>query len=275
MTATPNLGLLEIPQNSLNLAPPHNQSVQVLDIAVNLSAIDNTVTTPPTTVAGDAGKRWIVPAAGASGDWTGKANQIAYCVGAGLWAFLAAKEGWYCPITSGTNIGKVYKFIGGVWVEAVVGGSLGAASITYDNSTSGLTASNAQTAIDEVDGKVDLNAAKIAAVEDQTDLVALSISSGTVAIDLSAAGFFTLLLNANVTAWTITGAPPAGKAGSWAIRIRQDATGGRTVALPSSFKATGGSDSAVASAANAYTLLTFTTFDGGTRYEFAMQDIAA
>jgi hypothetical protein len=47
------------------------------------------------------------------------------------------------------------------------------------------------------------------------------------------------------------------------------------VALPASFKVTGGSDTAVQSAANAYTLLTLTTFDQGTRWEYAMQEIAA
>jgi len=271
MSATPNLGLGDIPQNSLNLAPAYNPTIQKLDIAVNLAAVDNTVTATPTTVAGDAGKRWIVPAAGVTGAWAGHENEIAYCVGADLWAFMAAKDGWYCPITSGANEGKTFKFDGAAWNEAVVGGSLPAASITFDNSGTSFVGANVQAVLEEVNDAL----ATIPDASNDNVLVALDIVSGNVAIDLSAAGFFTLLLDENVTGFTITNPPAAGKGGSWAIRLRQDATGGRTVALPASFKATGGSDTAPATGANAYSLLTFTTFDNGVRYEYALQEIAA
>jgi hypothetical protein len=106
-------------------------------------------------------------------------------------------------------------------------------------------------------------------------VTALSISSGTVNIDCSAGDFFTLALTANVTSITFSNLPAAGKGASLAIQIQQDGTGGRTVALPASFKATGGSDVAVQAAANARTLLTITSFDQGTRWEYAMQEIAA
>jgi hypothetical protein len=106
-------------------------------------------------------------------------------------------------------------------------------------------------------------------------LNALSISSGTVNIDCAAGDYFTLALTANVTSLTFSNLPASGFAKSIAVRLRQDGTGGRTVALPSSFKALGGSDTAVASGANAYTMLTATTFDQGTRWEYAMQEIAA
>jgi hypothetical protein len=106
-------------------------------------------------------------------------------------------------------------------------------------------------------------------------LNALSIASGVVNIDCALGNYFTLLLTENVTNFTFSNLPAAGFAQSIAIRIRQDGTGGRTAALPASFKAIGASDTAVASASNAYTLLTFTTFDQGTRCEYAMQEIAA
>lgn len=112
-------------------------------------------------------------------------------------------------------------------------------------------------------------------VADRTDVTALSISSGVVNIDCALSDFFTLALTANVTSITFSNLPASGKGASLAIRITQDGTGGRTVALPASFKATGGSDTAVQSAANARTLLTITTFDQGTRWEYAMQEIAA
>lgn len=106
-------------------------------------------------------------------------------------------------------------------------------------------------------------------------VTALSIATGAVNIDLSLGRHFTLTLSANVTSITFTNLPAAGFAGEIAVRIVQDATGSRTVALPAAFKATGGSDTAVASAANAVTLLTAVTFDQGTSWAYAMQDVAA
>lgn len=103
----------------------------------------------------------------------------------------------------------------------------------------------------------------------------LSIASGVVNIDCHLGDYFTLALTANVTSITFSNLPASGKAQTISIRMRQDGTGSRTVALPSSFKATGGSDTAVQSAANAYTLIVLTTFDQGTRWEYSMQEIAA
>lgn len=104
---------------------------------------------------------------------------------------------------------------------------------------------------------------------------ALTIASGVVNIDLALGDYFTLVLTANVTSITFSNLPAAGQAKAIAVRIKQDATGGRTLALPASFKATGGSDTAVASAADAYTLLTAMTFDQGARWAYAMQEVAA
>ena len=106
-------------------------------------------------------------------------------------------------------------------------------------------------------------------------VTALSISTGVVNIDCALGDFFTLSLTANVTSITFTNLPASGKAVSLAVRMQQDGTGSRTVALPASFKATTGSDTAVQSAANAWTLLTLTTFDQGTRWEYTMRGVAA
>ena len=107
------------------------------------------------------------------------------------------------------------------------------------------------------------------------DTVTALGASGSVNIDCSLGDFFTLGLTGNVTALTFTNLPATGRAVSLAIRIRQDATGGRTLALPASFRATAGSDTAIQSAANAWTLLTITTFDQGTRWEYTMRGVAA
>lgn len=106
-------------------------------------------------------------------------------------------------------------------------------------------------------------------------VTALTISAGVVNIDCALGDFFTLTLTANVTSITFTNLPAAGRGASLALRVRQDGTGSRTVALPASFRATTGSDTAVQSAANAWTLLTITTFDQGTRWEYTMRGVAA
>jgi hypothetical protein len=56
---------------------------------------DMDLLTPPVTVAGDAGKRWVVAGKGgvATGAWAGHENKIAICVGATLWAFATPYEG--------------------------------------------------------------------------------------------------------------------------------------------------------------------------------------
>lgn len=103
-----------------------------------------------------------------------------------------------------------------------------------------------------------------------TPVVVLSILSNTITIDLSQGDYFTCSLNANITTITISNAPTSGKATTFMIRFQQDATGSRTVALPSSFKAISGSDTAVQAAANAYTILSATSFDQGARWEYSM-----
>lgn len=102
------------------------------------------------------------------------------------------------------------------------------------------------------------------------DLNALTIAAGVVNIDCAGSDFRTLLLTASVTSITFSNLPGAGEGRSIVVRILQDSTGGRTIALPASFKPMGSSDLAIQSGANAYTLLTLLTFDQGARWEYAM-----
>lgn len=106
-------------------------------------------------------------------------------------------------------------------------------------------------------------------------VTALSIAAGVVNIDCSLGDYFTISLTANVTSITFSNLPGSGKGAALIIRLQQDGTGSRTVALPSSFKAITGSDTAVQSAANAYTILSITTLDNGTRWEYSMKAGAA
>lgn len=117
--------------------------------------------------------------------------------------------------------------------------------------------------------------ALVAAASVSKPVIVLAIASGVVNIDCALGDHFTLVLTANVTSITFSNLPASGYAKEISVRLVQDATGARTVALPASFKATGGSDTTVASAASSYTLLTGVTFDQGTRWAYAMQDVAA
>lgn len=105
-------------------------------------------------------------------------------------------------------------------------------------------------------------------------VTALSIASGVVNIDLALGADFTLALNANVTSITFSGLAGSGYVSEFELQITQDATGGRTLALPASFKALGGSDTSIASAANAVTVISAKTFDNGTTWRYAMQESA-
>lgn len=82
-----------------------------------------------------------------------------------------------------------------------------------------------------------------------------------------------LTLTANATL-ALSNLAPAGFATEGEIRIVQDATGSRTLTLPAAFKALGGSDTAIARAANKVTVLSFKTVNDGTTVEYAMQESA-
>ena len=83
----------------------------------------------------------------------------------------------------------------------------------------------------------------------------------------------TLTLTGNATL-ALSNLAPTGYATEGEIRIVQDATGGRTLALPAAFKPLGGSDTAVKSAANGVTILSYKTMNDGAAVEYAMQESA-
>lgn len=111
-------------------------------------------------------------------------------------------------------------------------------------------------------------------VQRRRPVTALSISSGVVNIDLALGQNFTLTLNANVTSITFSNLPGAGFAAEIELQISQDTSGSHTLALPAAFKALGGSDTAIAPAANAVTVLSAKSFDNGTTWRYAMQESA-
>lgn len=280
--ATPNFGFNTLPQNSYNLAPPYNDAMQVVDAVVQLG-IEGVATAPPVTVDEDAGKTWRIVSP-ATGPWAGKEGQVALCTAATLWRYflpgsqvkflLDKSDGGFYKYSSGSwglaaglsdapSDGSTYGRKDGAWAAVA---APDAADVAYDNTASGLAALDVQAALDEILGMVEDNA--------KSPVTALSIASGVVNVDLALGKDFTLLLTANVTSITFSNLPGAGFAAEADITITQDATGGRTVAFPASFKALGGSDTAVATAANAVTEWSGKTKDNGTTWRYAMQESA-
>lgn len=180
-------------------------------------------------------------------------------------------------IYNGTSWNKVDNTDAVVSVAGLMGAISAAALKTA------LALAKADVGLGSVDNTSDANkpvstpqqAALDAKAQDRRAVTALAIASGVVNVDCALGDYFTLSLTGNVTGITFSNLPGSGKGASLALRIRQDGTGGRTVALPASFKPITGSDTAVQSAANAYTVLMLTTYDNGTRWEYSMKAAAA
>lgn len=80
-----------------------------------------------------------------TGAWAGKAKYLA--VYRGGWQFYAPYEG---ARLSNLGDSKIYTYSASAWVEYTVPTSAAAENVSYDNVTSGLAATNAQAAIDEL-----------------------------------------------------------------------------------------------------------------------------
>lgn len=224
--STPNLALETVPTGVLQPGVPLNDSLQALDALVRPGGIvqDKDIAATPTTVAGDAGKMWIV-ATGATGAWASHDGELALCTGANLWRYFTPSEGWRVRVL---DEDADYEHSGSAWTP--------------------------------------VPPSRLAPVN------ALTNSAGTVTVNCALGRDFTITLAANVTTLTMSNLAGVGYATEVEIEIKQDATGGRTFALPASFKALGGSDTAIASAANAVTILSAKTFDNGTTWRYAMQE---
>lgn len=106
--------------------------------------------------------------------------------------------------------------------------------------------------------------------------VVTALTSGTtVTVDCSLGRNFTLTLGHNVGTLTLSNLAGSGYATEIEMQIKQPSSGGPyTFAMPAAFKALGGSDTTIATAANAVTVLSAKTFDNGTTWRYAMQESA-
>lgn len=93
-----------------------------------------------------------------------------------------------------------------------------------------------------------------------------AIVSGALAFNLENGNVAEVVLTANVTSITFLNPAPAGRACTLTAILRQDATGGRTVAWPASVTWLGGSAPTVPAAANGVVVVSFLTTNGGTSW---------
>ena len=90
-----------------------------------------------------------------------------------------------------------------------------------------------------------------------------AVSAGSLTLDLETGNVFEVTLSEDVTTLSLANPPAAGRAGSCALILKQDATGGRMLAWPSSVRWAGGSPPLVTPAAAAIDVYGFVTRDGG------------
>lgn len=92
------------------------------------------------------------------------------------------------------------------------------------------------------------------------------IASTTLTVDLTKGAAFDVTLTANIATFNITGPAASPDVTSFRLRVRQDATGGRTLALPAGTKTPAAAGYVPSTAANAIDLLEFVSYDAGTTW---------
>jgi hypothetical protein len=137
---------LEVAEMQPSQSQPHtifNAGARRLEAAINIS-ITATQNSPPASPP--ANGRYIVGAS-PTGAWVGHSDDIAFVMG-GAWQFLVPQEGWIAWLQTSSAF---WHYTGAAWA-AFPASAVAAADVAYDNSTSGLTASDVQAAIDEIVG---------------------------------------------------------------------------------------------------------------------------
>lgn len=95
------------------------------------------------------------------------------------------------------------------------------------------------------------------------EITTLTISAGAITLDLSLSNDFKVTLNANITSISISNWV-ASKYKSIRLRLTQDGTGSRTVALPAGWKWSHGSAPTITATANKTDIIVLDSDDGGT-----------
>ena len=247
MARTPNADIPLQEAGSTTTDALFNEFANIVDAWQNCVVQSIGETAPPGSPVN--GQRYIVGAS-ATGAWATHDDELAIY-----------RDGWqfYAPPAAGVPIIKNladnsdWECVAGVWAVKAGGGG-GGGAVSSVNGATGVVV------LDDGDVKS----------------VVTALTSGTTVTANCALGRnFTLTLGHNVGTLTLSNLAGSGYATEIEIEIKQPGSGGPyTFALPAAFKALGGSDTAIASAANAVTVLSAKTFDNGTTWRYAMQESA-
>jgi hypothetical protein len=90
-----------------------------------------------------------------------------------------------------------------------------------------------------------------------------AIASGVLSLDFETGSVFEVVLTENVGALNLLNPPLAGRAGACTLILRQDGTGGRTLAWPGTVRWPGGAAPTITAAPNAVDVISLITRDGG------------
>lgn len=102
---------------------------------------------------------------------------------------------------------------------------------------------------------------------------ALSIASGVVEVDLSAADYFKLALSANVTSWSFINPPGSGQGFSKLIEITQHASAAKTMAMP--VGRWDGAAPSISTTLGAVQVLSIVSFNNGTTLDLTLSGVRA
>lgn len=97
-----------------------------------------------------------------------------------------------------------------------------------------------------------------------------SISSGVLTLDLSLANNFNVTWNANITSIVVTNAKSSGLLSNFVLVLTNNATGGYTIAYPSSFKFSDATEPTLSTVANTDNELLFRSYDAGTTWRVSL-----
>ena len=118
----PNLGLTYDWGVGENVKTGMDANLRQIGALLHLSVLSRTVDDPPGSPSN--GDRYIIPA-GATGDWSGRTNQVAVRVG-GAWEYYTPATGWQAHVQ---DDGDMVRFDSGEGEWEIVGADLSAAGL--------------------------------------------------------------------------------------------------------------------------------------------------
>lgn len=249
--ATPNIALPTTPGGATDISIAYNAAMQRLDALCQIG-VEGVEDDPPVTTIGDVGLMFLVGST-PTGSFIGHEDEVALCTGENLWTFFSPGVVKYL-LNKGTA--GFYMWDGASWSLA---GGLGDAPSDGESYV-------------RKDGAWAI--APVAPAE-TVDVETPSNVSGTVTLDFAGKNKYVgkITLSANATL-AFSNLPATGQFAEYELDVTQNGTGGFTLTLPASHKAIGASDTAIAAAANATTVISASTKDDGVTWRYVMQESA-